>query len=679
MSPPFDLEWEDLRRQVLGLGELSARKSHYPSLRQRLTELERFRAAVDLSGDLLFVIDPGSGAILEVNASACRRLGRTAAELASLRIGSLLPPAAATVLERLFASFGSSGCDQATLDTVLTGSSGEAFPVEIAAHCGTAEGSAYAVLAARDIGERQRAQAALRESEERYRRFVRMSAEGMCRFDLPEPLPLSLPVDEQARRLLHSARLGECNEAFARQCGSSSPDDLLGAAPDAIWSGSAKSKLAILEKFAQAGYLFSDLETWEADARGNPVRWFLNNGVGILRDDKLTCFWLTLRDITERRILEEELRQAQKMEAVGRLAAGVAHDFNNLLTVINGYSALVLEALNAVDPLRDPMLEISRAGERATGVTQQLLAFGRRQKLCPRVLDLNAAVRDAKGMLRLIVGESIELLDEFAPGLAPVEADPSQIQQVILNLAVNARDAMPKGGRLVLRTESGTMPAASRTGGKPVACGVLSVADSGCGMDESTRTRVFEPFFTTKAEGRGTGLGLATVYGIVKQSGGHVEVSSQVGIGTTFRVFLPSVSQPASSDPAASLPSAMRGSEVILLVEDQEDVRRFAAMSLAAQGYTVLQAGRAEEALALCRSHPGPLDVLVTDVGLPGMRGPDLAVEIERVRPGIKTILTSGYPGDVSAQDVNPAVSVHLPKPFTSLELAAKIREVLHP
>ncbi len=670
MNKPSEHDWDDLRREVLGLGKESARKSHYPSLRQRLLELDRFRSVVDLASDLLFVVDLDSGAILDVNGTACRRLSRTRDEFTATRFDALLPAAASAAIVRLFSDFRNSARDSEILVSRLEYGSGESFPAEIAVRCGTADGRAYAVLAARDISERERAEAALRESEERYRRFVRMSAEGMCRFDFTPPVPTGLEEEALVKWFLGAARLNECNDAFARQHGAARPDDLLGARFESVWRGASGEAAEAVRKFARADFLFTDLEAREMDHRNNPV-WSLNNGVGIVEREHLTSFWLTQRDITARRLLEEDLRQAQKMEAIGLLAGGVAHDFNNLLTVINGYSDLALERSLPEDPVRDMIAQVREAGERATEVTGQLLAFGRRQMLQPEVLDLNAVVRDGEKLLRRLIGEEIELVCVLEPQVLLVEADPSQLQRVIINLAVNARDAMPRGGTLTLETGTGTFAGGRR-------CAVLSVRDTGCGMDEATRSRIFEPFFTTKAAGRGTGLGLATVYGVVKQSGGDVEVSSEPGRGTTFRVSLPFSSQPVARK-APETAVAARGSETVLLVEDRADVRRLMADSLRSLGYSVLDAPDPEAALDLARKHTGPLDVLVTDVVMPGMRGPELAVEVERLRPAVKTLLVSGHldPSLLHEGGGRSASWAFLQKPFTASTLAAAVRQVL--
>jgi len=387
-------------------------------------------------------------------------------------------------------------------------------------------------------------------------------------------------------------------------------------------------------------------------------------------------------DITERKALEMQLLQAQKMEAVGLLAGGVAHDFNNVLTAIGGYAELVREDLPGEDARRHDVEEILRATERAATLTRQLLAFSRRQVLAPRVLDLNGVVAGVDNMLRRLIGADVELRTALAPELGAVRADPGQLEQVIMNLVVNARDAMPRGGKLTLETANAELDESYALEHPAVVAGpyvMLAVSDSGVGMDAATQARVFEPFFTTKEKGKGTGLGLATVYGIVKQSGGNIWLYSEPGRGTTFKIYLPRVDQPPEQPAAAPAPrAAPRGSETVLLVEDDEAVRALARKMLAAHGYTVLAAASGAEALKLAADHTGPIHLLVTDVVLPGMSGRELATRFQSVRPGLKVLYTSGYTDDAVVHHgvLDPGIAF-LQKPFTSGTLARKVRETL--
>ncbi len=386
------------------------------------------------------------------------------------------------------------------------------------------------------------------------------------------------------------------------------------------------------------------------------------------------------RDVTRQRRLEDELRQAQRIESVGRLAGGVAHDFNNLLTAILGYTQLLLREMTPGDPNRADVEEIKKAGERAAGLTQQLLAFSRRQVLQPTVIDVNSLVEDMEKMLRRLIGEDIALVAVLGEGTGRVRADAGQLEQVILNLALNARDAMPQGGRLTIETTDLEL-AEYAVAGVPIAPGSyvrLKVSDTGVGMDPATRARVFEPFFTTKATGRGTGLGLATVYGIVKQSDGYIVADSAPGEGTTFTVYLPRIDDlAAATHPSRTVPEA-RGSETILLVEDEDAVRKLARRTLEMMGYHVLEASGGPAAVALTRDHTGGIDLLVTDVVMPEMSGSALAEQLQAERPGLPVLFMTGYTDDaVLRHGVSEAGVALLQKPFEPQGLALKVRETL--
>jgi two-component system cell cycle sensor histidine kinase/response regulator CckA len=388
-----------------------------------------------------------------------------------------------------------------------------------------------------------------------------------------------------------------------------------------------------------------------------------------------------VHDLTVRKRLERQVNQAQKMEAIGRLAGGVAHDFNNLLTIIAGYTELLLQSLSSDHFARGPMEHIHKAGERAAGLTRQLLAFSRQQMIAPQVLDLNAVVAETEKMLRRLIGEDIELTTALAPNLGRVRADPGQIDQVLMNLAVNARDAMPRGGKLTIETRNIELDATYAQIHPDVRPGpyvMLAVSDNGCGMDEQTRAKIFEPFFTTKEPGKGTGLGLATVYGIVKQSGGSVEVYSEAGIGTTFKVYLPPTDFSAvRRQPTASLP-ASKGTETILLAEDEDTLRELMRDVLQSKGYTVLAAKDGQEALQVAEQYTGPIQALVSDVVMPRVSGRQLAERLTTVRPGVRVLYLSGYTDDaVVRHGVLDAETAFLQKPVSPNALARKVREVL--
>jgi CheY-like chemotaxis protein len=370
------------------------------------------------------------------------------------------------------------------------------------------------------------------------------------------------------------------------------------------------------------------------------------------------------------------------MEAIGSLAGGVAHDFNNLLTVILGHVAFALEAVDETGPVRDDLLQIRAAGESAAGLTRQLLAFGRKQLLQPKLLDLNQLISEFEKMLRRILGEDLELVLVLERDLHRIMADPGQLEQVLMNLVVNARDAMPGGGRLVIETRNAELDEAfalEHPGVAPGAFASLSISDSGCGMDQETQQRIFEPFFTTKERGKGTGLGLSTVYGIVKQSGGTIWVQSEPGRGTTFRVYFPcepSAVRIGSGEQAAA--TCPRGDETILVVEDEEVLLRLAKRILVTAGYTVLTAANGVEALRVGEAHRGELHLVLTDVVMPQMGGRAMAERLAALCPGLKVLYVSGFAdSQLGTEDVLEAGLQFLAKPFTSVSLTRKVREVL--
>jgi len=390
-----------------------------------------------------------------------------------------------------------------------------------------------------------------------------------------------------------------------------------------------------------------------------------------------------LRDVTERRKLEEQLRQSQKLESVGMLAGGIAHDFNNLLTVITGYSELTLRRLDENDPLARNVEEIKKAAERATSLTRQLLAFSRKQVLQPKVIDLNSVIVNIEKMVGRLVGEDMELLILPCIGLGLVKADPGQIEQVILNLVINARDAMPNGGKITLETARVYLDeeyARQHIAVQPGWYVRLAVADTGHGMDAKTQKYIFEPFFTTKESGKGTGLGLSTVYGIVKQSGGNIWVYSEVGVGTSFKIYLPLVDERVTEPDADVVrPENAAGTETILLAEDEEMVRRLARESLRMHGYRVLEAANAEEALLICQQHEGPIHLLLTDVVMPRMSGRDLADQLVRLRPETRVLYMSGYTDQsIVHHGILDGDIAFIGKPFTPDALVLKVAEVLH-
>jgi len=511
----------------------------------------------------------------------------------------------------------------------------------------------------RDISERKRAEEALRESEERYRLLVEMT-------------PDAIFVNRDGRIVF-------INSAGVRFFGATSPEQILGRSPfDFIhpdFHPTVKARIRqvletmrpaplIEEKFIRLDGSVVDVEVTAAP--------FPAGG--------RTAIHVVLRDITERKQVAEELRQTQKMEAIGKLAGGIAHDFNNLLTIILGHSQLLLETSEQDSALESEVTAIKSAGERAALLTSQLLAFSRRQILQPNILDLNQIVEDMDSMLRPLIGEQITLVTEPAPGLWPIKGDGGQIEQIIMNLAVNARDAMPRDGTLTIATANVHLDAASRrhTGAGPGAYVMLVVKDTGVGMDAETLARVFEPFFTTKERGKGTGLGLSTVYGIVRQSEGFIQASSAPGQGSVFTIYFPRVPPDSKAARRETAPRRPTGSETILLVEDEPALRGLVRTMLRRCGYTVLEAKHGEEALQICRSYGGRIDLLLSDVVMPGMNGSELAGRAAVLRPKLRVLLMSGYTDDVICRHGILEKGIpFLQKPFAPDALAQKIRDIL--
>jgi len=443
----------------------------------------------------------------------------------------------------------------------------------------------------------------------------------------------------------------------------------------------------VLEKYGEA-IREKKVVRWEETSDYPTGRLIGDVSVAPVFDHAGNCTHLvgSVHDITERKRLEDQFRQAQKMESVGQLAGGIAHDFNNLLTAIIGYSELLLDRIaDQVDVAAD-LGEIKRAGERASQLTKQLLAFSRKQTITPRIVDLNRVVGDLQSMLRRVIGEDIVLEMNTAPSLGRTKADPSQVQQVLMNLVVNARDAMPRGGRLTIGTADVVLNAAFVRDHAGAALGryvSLTVADTGQGMTPEVRARVFEPFFTTKPVGRGTGLGLSTVYGIVKQHGGYITVDSAPGTGTTFVIYWPYVDEPAEPlSQGRAVESGLRGTETVLVVEDEAGIRALVGKMLERYGYQVMLAQHAEDALALDERHGGPIHLLLTDIVMPGLNGPDLAQRLVGRRPTMKVLYMSGFAPHVtiSAGSLSDRAAF-LQKPFAADTLATKVRECLdhHP
>jgi PAS domain S-box-containing protein len=541
----------------------------------------------------------------------------------------------------------------------------------------------YAVVASfTDITESLLAEQALTEMSERYRAFVSQSTEGIFRVEFGEPVSMSQPPEAQLARMLDSGRIAECNLAFARLHGASVINEIVGQPLRAVVSAEDSRQREFWLDLIRAGYRVIERESVVTKA-GAPVRYLLSSLIGFVEQGYLVRLWGMQRDITEWKALEEQLRHSQKMEGIGRLAGGVAHDFNNLLTAIIGSAELVLEREGLDPEVREDVEEVRHAARRAANLTQQLLAFSRRQVLIPKLLDVNEVVRNADRMLRRLLGEHVLLLTNLNDQIGTIRADPGQLEQVIVNLLVNARDAMPTGGTIRLETsqvELDQSQVSEWPGMQPGRYILLTVKDGGEGMSPETLLHLFEPFYTTKDPGKGTGLGLATVYGIVKQSGGFIYAESRRGVGSTFFIYLPLVEGATAEElePSPQNLPLRPARETVLLVEDEEVVRRLSRRVLEGRGYRVLEAGHGAEALQISTSWQDPIDVLVTDLVMPGVSGQVLAELVQGERPDIKIVYMSGYTPDVIVQHGElPPGAIFLQKPFAPAALLAALEEVL--
>jgi PAS domain S-box-containing protein len=455
-------------------------------------------------------------------------------------------------------------------------------------------------------------------------------------------------------------------------------EEMQGRPSSVLFTGESASELRQDTETLQRGGISNRRELTGATKDGRAVQVSVNMSPIRNAEGRLIGVAAIVKDITEQKRMQKEFIQAQKMEGIGRLAAGIAHDFNNLLTVVTGYSDMLLSQIKDHDPMHDELSEVKRAGERAATLTRQLLAFSKKQILQPQTLDLNHIVTDMDRMLSRVIGEDIELVTILAPRLGCVYADPGQIEQVIMNLAVNARDAMPHGGKLTVETADVDVDEtlARHLGVVPGPRVSLAVTDTGTGMDPQTQARIFEPFFTTKGTA-GTGLGLSTVYGIVHQSGGTIRVDSELDHGATFKIYLPRTEAAVQATPpvVASVP---KGSETILVVEDEDAVRNLVCSVLKKQGYAPIPARNGGEALLRCEQHSGEISLMITDVVMPSMNGGDLAARMRPLRPDMKVLFISGYAeGGIVRQGILQPNTALLGKPFSPSELARKVRETL--
>ncbi|HEV3512618.1 MAG TPA: PAS domain S-box protein [Candidatus Sulfotelmatobacter sp.] len=509
--------------------------------------------------------------------------------------------------------------------------------------------------------EIKRNEQALRRSEARYRSLVQSSVYGIYRSSL-------------------EGRFLDVNPALVAILGYGSAEEVLLLDPEKDVFAQPEEHARLIDEFRRTGRLDGFEVKWMRKDGGTIVVRISGRAVSSA-DEPADVLEAIAEDVTDRRALEDQFRQAQKMEAVGRLAGGVAHDFNNLLMVISGYAEVILAELDLRHPLYEKGRAIQQAADRATTLTRQLLAFSRKQLLELKVIDVNAIVHDMERLLRPLIGEDVELVTSLCQEAAQTRADAGQLEQVLMNLVVNAKDAMPSGGTLTIQTQNTVVDESHRRGQQFIRPGhyvMLSVSDTGMGMDKETQSRIFEPFFTTKEKGKGTGLGLSTVYGIVKQSGGYVIVQSEKGRGSAFHIYLPQAQGVAEKLTAPVADAALGGTETILLVEDEESVRQLVRDTLVSKGYRVLEAESGEGGLTAATNHSGKIDLVITDVVMPGMGGRELVRQLLSKSPGTKILYLSGYTEDaITSEGSTQNSTAFLQKPFSLQHLSRKVREVL--
>ncbi len=543
------------------------------------------------------------------------------------------------------------------------------------------QGETYLQAIIRDISKRVEAERALHEKNLQYESLFRNSLVGIWRMEFETPISIDASALQVAEEILEKGYFGECNDALLQMYGVTSKDEL-SISDINIFGTSKEEALEYLEMFIYKNFSTVLLDTTGVDKQGNEKS-FRFSYVGYVKDKYLHWVWGIQLDLTEQKMLEKQFLQSQKMEAIGMLAGGIAHDFNNLLTVINGYSELMAGRVEVDSPLLKHILAIQKAGHKAANLTGQLLAFSRKQVLQPKIVILNEIIEKMMKMIQRLIGEGIEVTLKLSDKLGRIKVDPVKVEQILMNLAVNARDAMPDGGSLVFETQNFTIDkefAESHNGAKTGQYVMFSVTDTGMGMNDEVQSRIFEPFYSTKDKALNTGLGLSTVYGIVKQSNGYIDVISSPKEGTSFRIFLPRVEHTISIDEDEIFGSSIdiKGTETILLVEDAENVREVIAESLINYGYTILEAADGEEALRKVMFHKGTIDLVLTDVVMPKMDGHIFVKRLKPIIPDIKIVFMSGYTEDTILKKGELSQDIEfVQKPFNLVDLARRIRKIL--
>jgi two-component system cell cycle sensor histidine kinase/response regulator CckA len=622
----------------------------------------RYRRLFETAKDGILILDFATGQITDVNPFLVEMLGYTHSEFVGKKLWEIGPFKDIPASRSAFTELQAKGIIRYE-DLPLESKDGRRINVEFVSNVYPVDGAQVVQCNIRDITERARADAALKISETRHRSVFEGAVHGIYRGTL-------------------EGQFLDVNPALVKMLGYSSAEEVLklNVAPDVFAEPEEGQRL--LRKWQATGEIDDEVRWKRRDQRWIRVR--LSGRVLGTEHQRAAGLEVIAEDVTERRALEEQLRQAQKIEAMGQLAGGMAHEFNNYLSIVMGYSELLSEEVGLNESMRRNIAEIKAATQGAASLTRQLLALGRQQMLEPKALDVNNVVWETHKLLRRLMPRNVALVPVLEPNLRRVKVDPARIQQILINLVVNARDAMPQGGKVLIETANVELDekyAGRHVEVQPGPYMMLAVSDNGSGMDEPTQARIFEPFFTTKREGKGTGLGLSTVYGIVRQSGGLIAVESAPGKGTTFRIYLPptAVTELNPEDETPMQPEALIGTETVLVVEDESALRRLISESLGKYGYTILAAKDGTEAIRIVEGDSDKIDLVVSDIMMPKMSGLELRKKAIRLRPELRFLLMSGYMEDTIGQAEFPPQNVgYMEKPFLPIELARKVRELLN-
>jgi PAS domain S-box-containing protein len=662
--PDFQETWNALMDKLIGLGEPILGKKFLPELQQALGELEAFRCLLNYSNDAIFLVDPHSGKIEKVNDTACRLLDLERETLHGMPLEEVAGPDGKEALRQFLSEMEGGHPEERTLSVEIADAQGAGVPLEISLQCMSEYERSWLVVVARNVSDQKQAEATLQENHRQH----------MNTLDALPDLLYELAPD---------GTILYVNRAASRTLGISQEDlgkikfsDFLEGAEVERWS---REIHGIVDKRHQPRNVSYNLKTTDGNVLPVEARDTLQERAG-----RAPTVLGVARDITDRKQLEERILRSQRMEALGRLSGGIAHEYNNLMTAITGHAELMMLDLQPGDPLRKRAEEIQRAGALATDLTRQLLTFNRKQVLQPSPVRLNDVVSQMEKMLRRLIGEDIDLVIDLSADIGMIRADRAQIEQAILNLAVNSREAMPDGGTVTIETCNVDVDATYASRHVPMQPGayvMLVFSDTGAGMGPEVQSHIFEPFFTTREQEKRTGMGLSTVYGIVRQSGGYIWVYSEPDLGTTFKLYLPRTSGqelPAPSPPPPA-PRDLQGSETVLLVEDLDSIRELACEVLQGKGYKVLSARNAGEALLISEQHTGLIHLMLTDMVMPRMGGRELAERLQPWHPEMKVLYMSGYTEtDLVRKGLQQAGASFLEKPFSPQALARKVREVLN-